>query len=253
MARVRVIPVLLLKNNGLYKTINFKEPRYIGDPMNAVKLFNDKEVDELIFLDITATKEKKGPNYEVISEVASECFMPFSYGGGIDSIEQMSTLFSIGVEKVVLNTVLHSNLNLIKDAADRYGSQSIVASIDVKKSLFGKYEVLTHSGTISTKKDPIQFAIEMQNAGVGEIIINSIDRDGVMKGYDIDLIKNITSKVDLPLIACGGAGTIDDLSKAVKEGHASAVGAGSMFIYHGKHNAVLINYPNQQDLKKIYE
>ena len=253
MARIRVIPVLLLKNSGLYKTIKFKEPRYIGDPMNAVKLFNDKEVDELIFLDITATKEKKGPNYEAISEVASECFMPFSYGGGIDSIEQMSTLFSIGVEKVVLNTVLHSNLNLVKEAADRYGSQSIVASIDVKKSLFGKYEVFTHSGTINTKKDPIQFAIKMQNAGVGEIMINSIDRDGVMKGYDIDLIKNITSKVDVPLIACGGAGTIDDLSKAVKEGHASAVGAGSMFIYHGKHNAVLINYPNQQDLKKIYE
>jgi cyclase len=253
MARIRVIPVLLLKNTGLYKTIKFKEPRYIGDPMNAVKLFNDKEVDELIFLDITATKEKKVPNYEAISEVASECFMPFSYGGGIDSMEKMSLLFSIGVEKVVLNTILHSNLNLVKEAADRYGSQSIVASIDVKKSLFGKYEVFTHSGTINTKKDPIQFAIEMENAGVGEIIINSIDRDGVMKGYDIDLIKNITSKLDVPLIACGGAGTIDDLSKAVKEGHASAVGAGSMFIYHGKHNAVLINYPNQQDLKKIYE
>ena len=253
MARIRVLPVLLLKNSGLYKTIKFKEPRYIGDPMNAVKLFNDKEVDELIFLDITATIEKKGPNFEAISEVASECFMPFSYGGGIDSIEQMSTLFSIGVEKVVLNTVLHSNLNLVKEAADRYGSQSIVASIDVKKSLFGKYEVFSHSGTLNTKKDPIQFAIEMQNAGVGEIMINSIDRDGVMKGYDIDLIKNITSKVDVPLIACGGAGTIDHLSKAVKEGHASAVGAGSMFIYHGKHNAVLINYPNQQDLKKIYE
>ncbi len=253
MARIRVLPVLLLKNSGLYKTIKFKEPRYIGDPMNAVKLFNDKEVDELIFLDITATIEKKGPNYEAISEVASECFMPFSYGGGIDSIEQMSILFSIGVEKVVLNTVLHSNLNLVKEAADRYGSQSIVASIDVKKSLFGKYEVFSHSGTLNTKKDPVQFAIEMQNAGVGEIMINSIDRDGVMKGYDIDLIKNITSKVDVPLIACGGAGTIDHLSKAVKEGHASAVGAGSMFIYHGKHNAVLINYPNQQDLKKIYE
>jgi cyclase len=253
MARIRVIPVLLLKSSGLYKTIKFKDPRYIGDPMNAVKLFNDKEVDELIFLDITATKEKNCPNYEAISEVASECFMPFSYGGGIDSMEQIATLFSIGVEKVVLNTILHSNVSLVKESADRYGSQSIVASIDVKKSLFGKYEVYTHSGTINTKKDPVQFAIEMQNAGVGEIMINSIDRDGVMKGYDIELIKNITSKVDVPLIACGGAGTIDDLTKAVKDGHASAVAAGSMFVYHGKHNAVLINYPSQQDLRKIYE
>lgn len=253
MTRVRVIPVLLLKNSGLYKTVKFKDPKYIGDPINAVKLFNDKEVDELIFLDITATSEKKGPNFDVIAEVASECFMPFSYGGGISSMDQIARLFAIGVEKIALNDALHRNPSLVKDAANRYGSQSVIASIDVKKSLFGKYEVYTNSGKLSTKKDPVAFAQEMQLAGVGEIMINSIDRDGVMKGYDLDLIRLVAEGVDVPVIACGGAGGLSDLSAAVKSGKASAVAAGSMFVYHGKHRGVLINYPSQSDIKKLYE
>jgi cyclase len=252
MHRIRVIPVLLLKNEGLVKTIKFKDSRYIGDPRNAVKIFNEKEVDELTFIDISAREKGVTPNFQMIQEIASECFMPLCYGGGVNSLEEINKLFSIGVEKVSLNTLLHSHPEIVKEATLQYGSQSIIASIDVKKNFFGKYEVFTNSGTQNTKLDPVKFAIKMKELGVGEILLNSIDRDGVMKGYDIELVSSITSVIDIPLIACGGAGSLDHMHDAITLGKASAVAAGSLFIYHGKHNAVLINYPKQEELKKLY-
>jgi cyclase len=253
MIRARVIPVLLLKNDGLVKTIKFKSPKYIGDPLNAVKIFNEKEADEISILDISSNLNLQGPNFKIIEEIASECFMPLMYGGGIRKIDHIKKLFAIGVEKISLNTALHSNPDIVIEAAKQYGSQSIIASIDVKKNFFGKYEVITNSGTVNSKIDPVNFAIHMQNLGVGEIFLNSIDRDGLMNGYDLDLILNITSKIDIPLVACGGARSLDDMKKALSIGKASAVAAGSMFVYHGKHSAVLINYPNQKDIKNLYE
>jgi cyclase len=253
MFRARVIPVLLLKNNGLVKTIKFKSPKYIGDPLNAVKIFNEKEVDELSILDISTSINGIEPNFRIIEEIASECFMPLSYGGGISSLVQIDKLFAIGVEKISLNTVLHTNPEIVRQAVKKYGSQSIIASIDVKNNFFGKHEVFVKSGSLNTKLDPTNFAIQMQDLGVGEIFLNSIDRDGLMGGYDLDLILNITSKIDIPLIACGGAGNLEHMKKALSIGKASAVAAGSMFIYHGRHNAVLINYPNQTDIKYLYE
>lgn len=252
MNRIRVIPVLLLKNEGLVKTIKFKDPKYIGDPRNAVKIFNEKEVDELSFIDISVRAKGVGPNFQMIQEIASECFMPLCYGGGVNSLEEINKLFSIGVEKVSLNTLLHNHPEIVKEATLQYGSQSIIASIDVKKNFFGKYEVYTNCGNQNTKLDPVKFAVQMQELGVGEILLNSIDRDGVMKGYDLDLISSITSAIDIPLIACGGAGSLEHMSEAIVSGKASAVAAGSLFIYHGKHNAVLINYPKQEELKKLY-
>ena len=249
MHQARVIPVLLLNNDRLVKTIKFKRPKYIGDPLNAVKIFNDKEVDELIILDIAA----KEPNFHIIEEIATECFMPLTYGGAINSLEHINKLFSIGIEKISLNSLLHFKPNLITEAINQYGSQSIVASIDVKRNIFGKYSVYTKSGSLNTQKEPINFAIQMEDLGVGEIFLNSIDRDGTMEGYDLDLISNITSKINIPLIACGGSGCLEHMKKAINIGKASAVAAGSMFVYHGRHNAVLINYPNQIEINNINE
>lgn len=251
MKRIRVIPILLLKDKGLYKTVKFRDPKYIGDPINAVKIFNDKEVDELCFLDITATNENKEPNYKVISEIAGECFMPLSYGGGVKTIDQARKLFSIGIEKIILNSSVHSNPMLVNELSFHYGAQSVVVCIDVKKNFFGKYEVYTHSGKKNTGKDPLIFALEMQKRGAGEIIINSIDRDGTMAGYDIELISKIANKLDVPLVACGGASCIEDFSNVINNGHASAVAAGSLFVFHGKHRAVLISYPSVSELKGI--
>lgn len=251
MQRIRVIPVLLLKGQGLYKTVKFKDAKYLGDPINAVKIFNDKEVDELCFLDITATNEGKEPNYKAISEIASECFMPLSYGGGITNVEQARKLFNIGVEKIILNSSVHTNPNLVQELSAHYGAQSIVVCIDVKKSFFGKYEVYSHSGKKNTGKDPLQFALEVQKLGAGELIVNSIDRDGTMSGYDIELISKIASKLEIPVVACGGASCLNDFTKVVNEGQANAVAAGSLFVFHGKHRAVLISYPSSKELKEI--
>lgn len=251
MLNNRIIPCLLLKNQGLVKTLKFKEPKYIGDPINAVNIFNDKEVDELVFLDITATVERKGPSFKMLEEIASECFMPLGYGGGICSLEDMKQIFSLGVEKVIINSHAFENPGLIKEAADTFGSQSIVVSIDVKKSLFGKYEVYTRSGTYNTKIDPVTYARQMETMGAGEILLNSIDRDGMMTGYDIALLQKVAQALSVPLVACGGAGKIEHLAEAVTMGHASAVAAGSMFVFHGKHKAVLISYPTTAEISAI--
>jgi imidazole glycerol-phosphate synthase subunit HisF len=247
----RVIPVLLLRNAGLVKTQKFKDPKYVGDPINAVKIFNEKEVDELVFLDITATKEAKKINYKLLHEIATECFMPLCYGGGVSSVEDIKNIISTGVEKVAINSAAVQNPILIRKAADIFGSSTIVVSIDVKKNIWGKKNVYTHAGTKNSGLDPIKFAVEMNKMGAGEILLNSVDKDGLMSGYDLELIEKISKEVDIPVIACGGAGSLNDLKPAVEVG-ASALAAGSMFVFHGKHRAVLINYPSQKELQQLF-
>jgi cyclase len=250
MRRIRVIPVLTLDNYKLVKTIKFKKPNYIGDPVNAVKIFNEKEVDEIVVLDITATQQNREPNYSKIEEIASEAFMPFAYGGAITNSNQIEQLFKLGIEKVILNTSIPKNPDLIKKASKRYGSQSIVASVDVKKSLFGRYHVYIKSGNNKIDYKLIDYIKFIEDLGAGEIMLNSIDKDGTFLGYDNELIQQVSKNTSLPLIACGGASSIDDFLKAVQSG-ASAVAAGSMFVYRGNStNSILINYPNQQDLQK---
>lgn len=253
MMRPRVIPCLLLKNKGLVKTVQFRNPTYVGDPINAVRIFNDKEVDELIFLDITASIERRSPPFEFISKIAGECFMPLTYGGGIRKIEDIKTILSLGVEKVCINSYAVENPAFIRAAADLVGSSSVVVALDVKKNARSKYEVFTYSGTRPTGLDPVQWAAEMEKMGAGELLLNSIDRDGTMQGYDIKLVRQVAEAVSVPVIACGGAGKISDLVQAVHEGKASAVAAGSMFVFHGKHRAVLINFPTPQELAEAFQ
>lgn len=251
MLKTRVIPCLLLRNGGLVKTFQFDKPKYVGDPINAVRIFNEKEVDEIVILDITATPEKREPNFELIKDLASQAFMPLAYGGGITTIQQIEKLFSIGIEKIVLDTIVSTNPNLIKQASDIAGSSSVAVCMDVKSKLFGKPTVFNHAGKVDTKQDPIQFAQKMQELGAGELIFNSIDRDGMQKGYDLALIEKIAKAIDIPLVALGGAATMDDFRKAVDHG-ASAVAAGSMFVFHGKHKAVLITYPEYKKLESLF-
>lgn len=252
MAIPRVIPVLLLKNAGLVKTVQFKEPKYVGDPLNAVKIFNEKEVDELIFLDILATPENRPIPLEFLKEVAEECFMPLSYGGGIKTIGDIRSVLKIGIEKVIINSQLYKDLDFVREAVNQFGSSTIAVSLDVKKNFWGKYELFSEGGKTNTKKDPVEFAKLLDSIGVGEILVNSIDRDGMMKGYDLDLIAKISDAVQVPVIACGGAASVDDFDQAINQAGASAVAAGSMFVFHGKHRAVLISYPEQSDLKRIF-
>lgn len=251
MLKIRIIPALLLKNQGLVKTVGFKDPKYVGDPINAIKIFNEKEVDELIFFDTTATIDSRKPNFKLVSDIAGECFMPFGYGGGIRDLDDIKTLFSIGAEKIVINSYAVENPRFIKDAADRFGNQSIIVSIDVRRNLLGKYTVYTHGGKVATKYDPVKFAQFMEEMGAGEIILTSIDRDGTMKGYDIDLIKKVTSVLSIPVVASGGAGKIEDFIDAIQKGGASAVSAGSLFVFQGKHRAVLISYPSMEQIETI--
>ena len=254
MKRIRVIPVLLLQNGGLVKTIKFKKPNYIGDPINAVKIFNEKEVDELVFLDIDATKLNKEPNYKIIEEIASECFMPLSYGGGINNIEQIKKIFKIGVEKVIINSSIPKSPELISEAAKIYGNQSIVASVDVKKTTFGNYSCYSHNGKRKIKRKLVGYVKHIETGGAGEIILTSIDREGTFSGYDIDLIKKVSEAVNIPVVANGGASKIEDFANAAVTGGASAVSAGSFFVYKSKNKGVLINYPAQKELKeKVFE
>lgn len=252
MYRSRVIPCLLLKNTGLYKTVRFKNPRYLGDPINTVRLFNDKEADELVILDISASFNGAEPNFEYIKRFTKECFMPICYGGGVSSIKQVEKLFKLGVEKVAFNTSLFFNTSVISEAAKFFGSQSIVASIDVKKSFFRSYSVCIMSGSKDTKCNPIEYAQRAEELGVGEILLTSIDCDGMMNGYDLELIKKVSSAVDVPVIASGGAGQLSDCVKAVQAG-ASAAAAGSLFVYYGSLHAVLINYPTQSELAAAFD
>lgn len=249
MFRPRVIPVLLLKNNILVKSISFKDFKYIGDPINAVRLFNDLKADELVFLDITATAEKRTISMDLVKDIGEEANMPFSVGGGIRTIENIKNVINAGAEKVIINSYAIENPDFIKEASDNFGSSTIVVCIDVKKKLFGKKQVWGKNGSKPSGVDPVVFAQQMEKKGAGEIIIQSIEKDGTMTGYDLDLIKSISEAVSIPVVALGGAGSISDLKEAYSQAYANGVAAGSIFVYHGTNRGVLINYPEKSDLK----
>ncbi len=250
MIKTRVIPCLLLKGKGLVKTERFSNPRYLGDPINIVKIFNEKEAHEIAILDIMATAESRGPNIDYLRDIASEAFMPLAYGGGVKTLEDIRKLFNTGFEKVIINSASIDNPSLIEKASMKFGSQSIVVSMDARRSLPGKYEVFVQNGKIGTKKTPAQHAMEMEALGAGEILITSIDNEGTMAGYDIELIKRVTSVVDVPVLANGGAGELKHFERAVRLGGASGVVAGSMFVFHGKHRGILISFPEEKELSK---
>ena len=252
MFRPRVIPILFLKGQGLVKSVKFKDYRYIGDPINAVKIFNDLKADELVFLDIIASKEKRTISLDFVKNVGDEANMPFAVGGGIRTIEDIKKIINAGAEKVIINTFAIENPNFIRQASDVFGSSSIVVSIDVKKMLFGKKQVYVLGGSKSTGIEPIDFAKKMEEKGAGEIIINAIDHDGVMEGYDLELVRKISKAVTIPVVAAGGAGSLCDFGSAVNSSFASAVSAGSLFVYHGRRKAVLINYPTFEEISNIF-
>ncbi len=250
MILARVIPILLLKDTGIVKTVQFRNPTYIGDPRNAVKIFNEREADELVLLDIDATPLERPIQFKLIHEIASEAFMPIGYGGGINSIDDAQMLFSLGVEKIILCTAAVKTPVLVKKAAEQFGSSSVVICIDYKRNLLGRPEVYISGGRKATGRNPLALAVEMQHQGAGELILNSIDRDGTLRGYDLEMLQTICCKVEIPVIASGGAGKIEDFRQAIHNGGASAVAAGSMFVFQGKHRAVLISYPSQAELKE---
>jgi cyclase len=251
MLQTRAIPCLLLKGQGFVKTVQFRNPKYVGDPINIVRLFNDKEADELIVLDISATVEQRPPQFEYLAQLAGECFMPLCYGGGIRSVEDARRLLSIGIEKVAINTAAVEDPALIARLADSFGSQAIVGSIDAKKDWTGKLRAYTRSGQKKTRWSPEALAADLEKQGAGEILLMAVERDGTMKGYDLDLIRTVSSSVGVPVIASGGAGTTRHLAEAVDAG-ASAAAAGAMFVYVGPHRAVLVNYPTTAELKAIF-
>lgn len=253
MLKTRVIPVLLLKDRGCVKTRRFKRPVYLGDPKNIVRIFNDKEVDELIILDITASPRGKKPDFDYLEELTVECFMPVCYGGGVRDLQDIKRLFALGVEKVSINTFALENPGFIKEASGYFGSQSIVVSLDIKKNMFGRYVCRSMGGKKKCPMEPEVFARLCQENGAGEILVNAIDSDGEMTGYDIQLIEKIAGAVDIPVIACGGAGNLQHLSQAVNQGGAAAVAAGSMFVFQGPHRAVLISYPDYKELEELFE
>jgi len=244
MLRPRIIPSLLIKDKGLVKTVNFKNPKYVGDPINAVRIFNEKEVDELAIFDIDATLLNKEPDYSLIERLANQSMMPLCYGGGVKTVEQAQRIFSLGIEKIALSSAVIINPNLITQISDRVGSQSMIVVLDVKKKLFGGYEVYINNGKKATGINPFKFVEQAQRLGAGEIVINSIDRDGLMNGYDLDLIKKVREKITLPMTVLGGAGSLDDIKKVIDEHGVIGVAAGSLFVFKGPYKAVLINYPN---------
>lgn len=246
--RPRVIPVLTIIDEDLVKTIQFKKPRYLGDPINAVKIFNEKMVDELCVLDIGASKNGTAINFDLLETVASQAFMPLSYGGGIKTLEDVKKILKIGYEKVIINSAFNHNPYLIKEASNFAGSSSVVLGVDIKPNLFNKYHIYIESGSRKLSNDLESYIQEGINFGCGEVLLNSIDKDGMMSGYPLELIKEIVKTTEVPIILCGGAGSIQDLSLAVNEAKASAVAAGSLFVFYGKQKAVLINFPSEDEL-----
>jgi cyclase len=252
MLAPRIIPCLLVHNKGLVKTIKFKDAKYVGDPINAVKIFNEKESDELMVLDIDATVLGREPDYKMIENLAVECRMPLCYGGGIKTVEQATRIFNLGVEKIALSASALENPKLVSDIAKEVGNQSVVVVLDVKKKMFGGYDVYTHNGTKKAKIDLENFIKELQKLGVGEIVINSIDNDGVMKGYDVALIEKVKPLVDVPMTVLGGAGSLDDIKGLIKKFGIIGCASGSLFVFKGKYRAVLINYPKKDEKEKLY-
>jgi imidazole glycerol-phosphate synthase subunit HisF len=252
MLKHRVIPSLLLLNDGLVKTTRFKNSKYVGDPINAVRIFNEKEVDELILLDIGASKNKREPNYELIEQIAGECFMPLAYGGGVCSADQAQQLFSLGVEKICVQTSAIKDLSVVKQIAERFGSQSVMVSVDIKKNWLGKYNLYSAAKGAILGQCWIDFMLQAIAAGAGEVVLNAVDRDGMMDGMDLKLIQEASTLVTVPLIAVGGVGCLDDIRAAVAAG-ASAVAAGAFFVFHGPHRAVLITYPQYEELEFLFD
>ncbi|OGQ06023.1 MAG: imidazole glycerol phosphate synthase subunit HisF [Deltaproteobacteria bacterium RIFCSPLOWO2_01_44_7] len=250
MLATRVIPCLLLKNGGLVKTVRFRNPTYIGDPINAVKIFNDKEVDELMILDIIATRQGKGPDFDLLSRIGREAFMPMGYGGGIRTLEEAKRILSLNFEKIIINAQALENLGFVHQLAKVCGSQSVVVAIDVKKDSLGRPRVYGHTDGQTRKIELTTYAIQVANNGAGEILLNSVDRDGTFNGYDLNLIRMVSQVVNIPVVALGGAGQLKDFAQAVQSG-ASAVAAGSFFVFHGKHRAVLITYPQKDELGQV--
>ncbi len=248
--RARAIPCLLLERSSLVKTVRFRSPSYIGDPANTVRIFNELEVDELCILDIAATRTGNPPNWRLLTEIASEAFMPLSYGGGVRDAETVGQLLRIGFEKVIINTAALGNLDVVRRAADAYGSQAIVVSIDAKRKLLGRYEVVVESASRGIGMDPVAAALEAERRGAGEILLTAIDREGTWSGFDVELTRAVTSRVGVPVIAHGGAGNVDHIAEVVRKGGASAVALGSMVVYQKKDLGVLVNFPDPADLDR---
>lgn len=253
MLQTRVIPCLLLNESSLVKTVNFKNPGYIGDPVNTARIFNELEVDELVLLDITATNKKARPNLKLLAELAQECFMPLAYGGGIRTFEDAKRIFQIGIEKIVINSYAFENPTFISQLAKHFGNQAVVASIDVGKTMFGKYQVFSNSGKSKQNVDVLAWAKQLEQLGAGEILLTAIHQEGTWKGFDTDLVERVSSVVEIPVIANGGASNLDDIKKVVDKGKASAVCIGSMVVYQNKGMGVLVNFPDQNKLKIALE
>lgn len=251
MLKHRVIPALLLKNGGLVKTRRFSDSQYVGDPINAIRIFNEKEVDELVVLDITASRDRREPDFGLIEQFAGECFMPLGYGGGIRTVEQARRLFALGVEKVVIQSAALHDLSFISRVADECGSQSVVVSIDVKQNWLGKTKLYSSSSRSTDSRDWLDFTAAAVSAGAGEVLLNAVDRDGVMEGMDLGLIREASERVSVPLVAVGGAGSLAHVKAAVDAG-ADAVAAGAFFVFHGPHRAVLITYPGYDELERLF-
>lgn len=251
MLRTRIIPALLLRGESLVKTVRFGRFSYIGDPCNTVRIFNELEVDELLFLDITATREERAPNLGVLRDIANECFMPLGYGGGIKSLADAKRVFDIGFEKVAVNTRAMEDPALVREIADHYGSQAVIASIDVKRDWRGRYRVYRHSIASNSALDPVEWAGQLEAMGAGEILLTSVDREGTWSGFDLGLIRSVTTAVKVPVIAHGGAGSLQDLALAVKTAGASAVALGSMVVFQKKNMGVLVNFPERKRLQEI--
>lgn len=251
MLKPRIIPCLLVKDKGLVKTVNFANPKYVGDPINAVKIFNEKEVDELIVLDIDASVQNREPDFSMIKSLAVECRMPFCYGGGIKTVEQAKKIINLGVEKVALSSVVLENPELIMEISQAIGSQSVAIVLDVKKEKDGDYKIWVHNGKKATGRELIDFCKEIENFGVGEFVINSIDNDGVMKGYDLDLVDNMRNCVETPITILGGAGKLEDIRELIERYGIIGCGAGSLFVFKGKYRAVLINYPSSKEREEL--
>tara|TARA_B100000579_G_scaffold435117_1_gene457593 strand:- start:1014 stop:1796 length:783 start_codon:yes stop_codon:yes gene_type:complete len=254
MLNPRIIPCLLIENKGLVKTVQFSSPKYVGDPLNAVKIFNEKSVDELIVLDIQSTTKNREPNYKMIANIALECRMPLCYGGGIKTKKQALKIFKLGVEKIAISSAAIDNPKIISEIANIVGNQSVVIVIDVKKRSYSdKYEIFTHNGRKKSSRDPIDFAKQAEQLGCGELVINSIENDGLMNGYDRKIINKIRNAISIPMTVLGGAGKLDDIGKIIKEHGIIGVAAGSLFVFKGKYKAVLINYPNEIEKEKLID
>jgi cyclase len=251
MLRPRIIPCLLVHNGGLVKTVGFKNPKYVGDPLNAVRIFNEKKVDELIVVDIDASVQKREPDYGLIENLAAECRMPLCYGGGVTSADQAQRIVGLGVEKVAISSAAIDDPDLIGRIAEAVGRQSVVVVLDVKRNMLGRYTVCTHNGRVNTKRGPLELAQLLQSKGVGEIVINSIDNDGTMKGYDLGLAQMMRDAIDVPMTVLGGAGTLSDLQAVIATFKIVGAAAGSLFVFKGKYRAVLISYPANEEKRMV--